>query len=96
MIKDDEKRLLRLLQKEGWAHISKSSGNANVPATWDMELFPIPNRTMPRVLIERESDWLNEKRALYLLEKWDGKGWYEYGTAVDGGWLTPVGMEIAV
>ena len=94
MIKDDEKRLLRLLQKEGWAHISKE--NANVPKDWKLNLFPLPNRTMPRVLIERESDWFNEKRALYLLEKWGGKGWYEYGTVADGGWLTPVGMEIAV
>jgi hypothetical protein len=85
MIKEDEKRFLRIMQKDGWAHIRK-----------DGKLFPLPNRTMPREIIARESNWLNEKRALYLLEKWDGKGWFEYGTVVDGGWLTPKGMEIAV
>lgn len=31
------------------------------------------------------------KRCLYLLEKWSGKGWYDYGVTLDLGWLTEKG-----
>lgn len=34
-----------------------------------------------------------EKRALYLLTKWDSKHWYDYGVTIDLGWLTPLGVE---
>lgn len=32
---------------------------------------------------------INEKRALYLLDKWSDRGWYEWGVVIDGGWFTP-------
>ncbi|MCI2243267.1 hypothetical protein L3067_01410 [Xanthomonas sp. PPL568] len=37
-------------------------------------------------IIERLS--INEKRAFYLLSKWAGKGWVDYGMWVWGGWFT--------
>jgi len=37
-----------------------------------------------------------EKRCLFLLDKWVGRGWYEYGTVIDGGWLTAEGMALEV
>jgi hypothetical protein len=83
MIKEDEKQFLRTLQKEGWAHIQQNGNYVS-----------LPNRIMPRDIIEREA--MNEKRAFYLLEKWESKGWYEYGTVIDGGWLTPEAMEVMI
>jgi hypothetical protein len=35
------------------------------------------------------------KRAYYLLEKWSEKDWYDYGVALDLGWLTDKGKETA-
>lgn len=35
---------------------------------------------------------INHKRAWYLLDKWAGRGWYEYGVCIDLGWLTPEGV----
>lgn len=32
------------------------------------------------------------KRGAYLCQKWTDKGWYDYGVAVDLGWLTDKGM----
>ncbi|EHJ49516.1 hypothetical protein DFW101_3520 [Solidesulfovibrio carbinoliphilus subsp. oakridgensis] len=37
-----------------------------------------------------------EKRCLFLLEKWAGCGWYEYGVSLDLGWLTEEGMALEV
>jgi hypothetical protein len=34
---------------------------------------------------------LHLKRAVSLCEKWMEKGWYDYGTSILGGWLTPLG-----
>ena len=31
------------------------------------------------------------KRELYILLKWAGNGWWEYGVSVRAGWLTPLG-----
>jgi hypothetical protein len=31
----------------------------------------------------------------YWLEKWDKKGWYEYGVSLDLGWLTDEGRQQA-
>lgn len=39
----------------------------------------------PRDIIE--SLPINNKRAHYLLEKWSDKGLYDYGVAIDLGWL---------
>jgi hypothetical protein len=40
-------------------------------------------------------DEMSYKRAVYLLRKWAGKGWYDYGVGVDLGWLTAKGKEAA-
>lgn len=34
-----------------------------------------------------------EKQALATLEKWTNRGWYDYGTTIDLGWLTPEGIR---
>lgn len=34
---------------------------------------------------------MNAKRAAYILDKWTGKGWYNYGVSVMAGWLTDEG-----
>lgn len=39
---------------------------------------------------------MNEKRAAYILEKWCGKDWYEYGVSVFAGWLTKEGRLVDV
>lgn len=79
-MKADEKKFLEIMQKEGWlfGELDKPDKNAE--------------RLMPRQIIARESAWLNEKRALFILGKWESKGWYEYGTVIDGGWLTEKGL----
>ncbi len=38
---------------------------------------------------------MNCKRALYILDKWTHKGWYDWGTSLDLGWLTSKGKEVA-
>jgi len=37
---------------------------------------------------------MNEKRAACILEKWAGKGWYDYGVSVMAGWLTDEGKAL--
>lgn len=49
----------------------------------------------PRDLIQSPGFPLHPKRAWFLLEKWTGKGWYDYGVAVDLGWFTDEGAEQA-
>jgi hypothetical protein len=39
---------------------------------------------------------MNPKRAAYLCDKWDRKGWYEYGVNVMCGWLTDTGIAVAL
>jgi len=34
-------------------------------------------------------------RVCYLLEKWCGKDWYDYGVNILCGWLTPEGKAMA-
>lgn len=47
---------------------------------------------MPRELLPESG--LPAKRMWYLLDKWADKDWYEYGTTLDLGWMTPKGMLI--
>jgi len=35
---------------------------------------------------------VHRKRLWYLCTKWAGKGWYDYGTSCDLGWLTAKGI----
>lgn len=37
---------------------------------------------------------VHPKRALRILEKWCKKGWYDYGTSIDLGWVTEKGMAV--
>ncbi|MHC1788533.1 hypothetical protein [Solidesulfovibrio sp.] len=48
----------------------------------------------PIILEMAEKYGIPEKRCLFLLDKWGSKGWYEYGTVIDGGWLTDEGMAV--
>ncbi|GAB7057363.1 hypothetical protein JCM16163A_41120 [Paenibacillus sp. YK5] len=52
-------------------------------------------RIRPRRLIEEPGFYMNHKRAWRILEKWDAKGWYEYGVTLDLGWLTDEGKSKA-
>lgn len=36
---------------------------------------------------------INENRAAYICEKWEQRGWYEYGVNVLAGWLTDEGIK---
>jgi hypothetical protein len=38
---------------------------------------------------------INVKRAMYLLDKWTDKSWWEYGVTSRSGWLTKEGQEVA-
>lgn len=49
----------------------------------------------PRDIINESGFPIHHKRAWYLLEKWTGKGWYDYGVCLDLGWITEKGNEIA-
>ena len=46
----------------------------------------------PRDLINSDKLQMNHKRAWYLLCKCADRGWYEYGTTLDMGWMTEKGM----
>lgn len=37
---------------------------------------------------------MNEKRAAYIFEKWESKGWLECGVSVMAGWLADKGMAV--
>ena len=54
-------------------------------------LMQIRATERPRAIIASIPHLINEKRALYILGKWTAKGWYDYGTVIDLGWLTPAG-----
>lgn len=41
----------------------------------------------PRVLINFLSEYIHHKRCWYLLKKWSGLGFYNYGVSLDLGWL---------
>lgn len=47
----------------------------------------------PREIINEPNFPINYKRAWYLLEKWSGKDWYDYGVTLDLGWITKEGNE---
>lgn len=49
----------------------------------------------PRDLINKDGFYIVTKRAWYLLEKWSGKGLYNYGVALDLGWLEQSGKDLA-
>jgi hypothetical protein len=79
-VKDDEKYFIKRILKE----CSKDENN-NFRPTYKT----------PREIINEPNFPINPKRALYLLDKWSGKGLYDYGVALDLGWLEPAGVEIA-
>ncbi|MDI6808289.1 MAG: hypothetical protein QME66_04810 [Candidatus Eisenbacteria bacterium] len=53
-------------------------------------------RKLPRDLINESTFPIHHKRAYYLLEKWIGRGFYEYGVSLDLGWLTREGKVEAI
>lgn len=42
---------------------------------------------MPDYIISILSEFIHYKRCYYLLRKWSGMGFYEYGVCLDMGWL---------
>lgn len=38
---------------------------------------------------------INVNRAMYLLEKWSNKGWWNSGISTRSGWMTELGKEAA-
>jgi hypothetical protein len=53
------------------------------------------NKPSVRDLINEEGFYIHYKRAWYLLKKWSSYGWYNYGVALDLGWLTREGERKA-
>lgn len=41
------------------------------------------------IFIMEQCGAIHHKRAWYLLSKWEGLGFYNYGVALDLGWLEP-------
>lgn len=79
-MRDDERRFLADIYKRC--------------TTYYMEPPQITNIST-RVIINEPDFYMHHKRAWYLLEKWCGKDWYEYGVTLDLGWLTDKGIEAA-
>src|SRR5690242_14393266 len=50
-------------------------------------------RTFPRDVVQCLG--MSEKRAEYILNKWERKGWFESGVSLGTGWLTSTGYKIA-
>lgn len=57
-------------------------------------------REMMRRALQREqtspfdescADIAHPNRVLYVIEKWSGKGWWQYGVSLRCGWLTNQG-----
>lgn len=46
-------------------------------------------RFTPRQIINVIEPWMHHKRCWYLLEKWSGIGFYDYGVTLDLGWIYP-------
>lgn len=47
----------------------------------------------PRVAIMPSGERIDWNRGLYILEKWDRKGWWDYGVSLRAGWLTDAGLS---
>lgn len=84
-MKEDEKQFLKAVYERVTCY--KLTGKERIG------LFGEPIRPCVRDVIKELG--MNEKRALYLLDKWDSKGWYNWGVTIDLGWLEEKGKEIA-
>lgn len=60
-----------------------------------VDVFRNAGKLSPRDIIGSSEFYIHLKRAGYLLDKWTGKGWYDYGVSLDLGWLTPSGHQKA-
>ena len=49
--------------------------------------YPEANYALPRDIINIIEPWMHHKRCWYLLKKWDGIGFYNYGVTLDLGWI---------
>ena len=85
-MKNDEKRfLIDIYNKRNDTYLG----------TWRTNDPNSINYITPRDIINSPNFYMHYKRAWYILDKWSGKGWYEYGVALDLGWLTPEGIQVA-
>lgn len=55
---------------------------------------PRPVMITPRDIMARPEFSIPFKRACMMLDKWAGKGWYDYGVTLDLGWITTEGLLI--
>lgn len=53
-------------------------------------------RVVPIIKEMAEKHGVCEKRCIFLLNKWSGQGLWDYGSCVDGGWLTDEAMAIEI
>src|SRR4051812_14836404 len=72
-VKEDEKLFARIMLT--LCHREDAAGN-------------IAEGPRPRDIINMPGFPIPYKRAWYYLDKWSGRGWYNYGTTADLGWLT--------
>lgn len=49
----------------------------------------------PRAILAAHPTLMHPKRMWAMLDKWVGRGLYEYGVCLDLGWLTPAGITFA-
>ena len=71
-MKEDEIKFFKTMVK--WCRLDNVDGR-------------YPRRMFPREIINVISEYMNYKRCWYLLEKWAGLGFYNYGVSLDLGWL---------
>jgi hypothetical protein len=60
-----------------------------------IDIYNAKDKT-PRHILEQGKFYFYYKRAMGILGKWSDKGWYEYGVALDLGWLTNKGKAEAL
>ena len=79
-MKPDEQALFSLLKaRDEAANEARAQGLA------------VPAYTMARHIAADLG--MHQKRANYIFKKWAASGWYNYGTVIDGGWLTAQGLS---
>lgn len=59
-----------------------------------VSLLNLNDSKTPRQIIA-EQETYNHKRLWYVLEKFERKGWLEYGTSLGSAWITEKGIEKA-
>ena len=61
-----------------------------------LKAFSNSNEEYPRIRDIAKLLGMHEKRLFYIVCKWSEKGFYDWGTSSDLGWLTPEGKTWAI